>query len=114
MSASTSDVLTSIKNIVTTLATATQTYLSVNGTVNYPNITAPTVISTKTGRVGIVSVLAAGTTVGTIYDGALLTATTKPIAPIPNYIGVFRAPIPVSFGILVVPGIGQVVTVSYT
>ena len=114
--ASTSDVLTAIKNIVTALATAAQNYLNVQGLINAANISTPTLVSTKEGRICSVSVLAAGSATGLIYDGALLTATTKPIYVIPTSVGTepYVVNMPLSFGLLVVPGSGQVVTVSYS
>jgi len=114
MSASTSDVLSAIKNIVTALANATQTYLNVNGTLNAANISTPTVVKTSAGRIAEVSVLTAGTAPGIIYDGATLTATTKPLGVIPNMVGIFTVNLATSFGLLVVPGTGQVVTVGYS
>jgi len=114
MSASTSDVLSAIKNIVTALANATQTYLNVNGTLNAANIATPTVVKTSAGRIAEVSVLTAGTAPGIIYDGATLTATTKPLGVIPNTVGIFTVNLATSFGLLVVPGTGQVVTVGYS
>ena len=114
--ASTSDVLTAIKNIVTALATAAQNYLNVQGLINAANISTPTLVSTKEGRICSVSVLTAGSATGLIYDGALLTATTKPIYVIPTSVGTepYVVNMPLSFGLLVVPGSGQVVTVSYS
>jgi hypothetical protein len=112
--ASTSDVLSAIKNIVLALATAAQNYLNVQGIINAANISAPTVVSSKAGRVATVSILTAGSAPGTIYDGATLSATTKPIVILPNTVGVFTAPMPVSFGILVVPGSGQVLSIAYS
>ena len=114
MSASTSDVLSAIKNIVTALAQATQTYLNVNGTLNAPNISAPTVVKNAPGRIANVSVIAPGTMPGTIYDGATLKSTSKPLGVIPNTVGIFTVNLPTSFGLLVVPGTGQIVTVGYS
>jgi hypothetical protein len=114
--ASTSDVLTAIKNIVTALATAAQNYLNVQGLINAANISTPTLVSTKAGRICSVSVLTAGSATGLVYDGALLTAITKPIYVIPTSVGTepYVVNMPLSFGLLVVPGSGQVVTVSYS
>jgi hypothetical protein len=112
--ASVSDILTALKNIVTALANDTQTFLDVQGSVNAPDISAPTLVKTGAGRVATVSILSAGTSVGTIYDAASLTDTTRPIVTIVNTVGVFTAPMPVSFGILIVPGSGQVVSVAYS
>src|ERR1700744_577939 len=85
--ASTSDVLTAIKNIVTALAIAAQNYLNVQGAVNAANISSPTVVKTSAGRIASVSVLTAGSATGLIYDGATLTATTKPVYVIPTSVG---------------------------
>src|ERR1700735_394764 len=102
--ASTSDVLSAIKNIVTALATAAQNYLNVQGLINAANISTPTLVSTKAGRICSVSVLTAGSATGLIYDGALLTATTKPIYVIPTSVGTepYVVNMPLSFGLLVV------------
>jgi hypothetical protein len=112
--ASTSDVLSAIKNIVLALATAAQNYLNVQGITNACAITTPTVVKAVAGRVAVVSVLTAGSAPGTIYDGATLSATTKPLVPIPNIVGVFSAPVAVNFGILVIPGTGQMVSIGYS
>jgi len=112
--ASTSDILTTLKNIVTALNNETQTYLNVNGLLNSGPITVPTVIKTAAGRVAVAAVTTAGSTVGIIYDGASLTATTKPIAPIAEAVSVQIINMPVAFGILVIPGAGMSVTLSYS
>jgi hypothetical protein len=114
MSASTSDVLSAIKNIVSALNGATQAFLSVNGLVNASAIGAATVVKTSSGRLATVSVIVAGSTAGTIYDGATLTATTKPLWPIPNTTGAYFVNLPMSFGLVVSPGTGQIVTVGYS
>lgn len=114
MSASTSDVLTAIKNIVTALSTENTNYLNVNGQLNAAGLTAPTVVKPVAGRIASVSVLVAGSGVGHVYDGATLSATTKPLSVILNTVGVFVVNLPASFGIVVVPGTGQTVTVSYS
>ncbi len=114
MSASPSDVLTAIKNIVTALNAATDTQLSINGKLNAAAIGTATVVKSGSGRLATVSVVIAGTTPGTIYDGNTLLAISKPLGVIPNMVGVFSVNLPVSFGILVVPGTGQVVTIGYS
>lgn len=114
MSASPSDILTTLKNVVTALNNATQTYLNVNGSVNSANITTPTVVKPAAGRVATVSVNVAGSATGMIYDSATLADTSKPLAVIPNSIGIVSVNLPTSFGLLVVPGAGQVLTVGYS
>ena len=116
MSASLSDILTATKNIVTALATAAQNYLNVQGLINAAGITATTLVSAKAGRIANVSVIVAGAATGMIYDATSTTDTTKPIYVIPMAVG--NAPyivnMPVSFGIVIAPGSGQTITVSYS
>jgi len=113
-STSLSDILTAIKNLVTALNNETQTYLNVQGLLNSGPITAPTVVEGSAGRVCSASVTVAGTSSGLIYDGATTSAKTKPLAVINNTLGVQVINMPVSFGILVLPGTGMSVTVSYS
>jgi hypothetical protein len=114
--ASTSDVLTAIKNIVTALATAAQNYLNVQGSTNRAAITTPTIVKTSPGRVGSVSIITGGSASGVIYDAISLTDTTKPLYIIPTTVGTepYVVNFPASFGIVVVPGSGQKVSVSYS
>jgi hypothetical protein len=114
--ASTSDILTTLKNIVTALATAAQNYLNVQGATNKAAITAPTVVKNSPGRVCSVSVIVGGAGTGFIYDATSLTDTTKPLYIIPDTVGLepYVVNLPASFGIVVVPGSGQKITVSYS
>jgi hypothetical protein len=116
--ASTSDVLSAIKNIVLALATAAQNYLNVQGATNAAAISVPTVVKASAGRIASVSIIVAGSGTGFIYDGTTLTATTKPLWVIPEAAKSNGEPyvvnFPASFGLLVVPGTGQTVSVSYS
>jgi hypothetical protein len=116
MSASASDVLSAIKNIVTAMNGAAQTYLNVQGQANSPAITTATVVKASAGRICSVSVIVAGSTTGTIYDAAATGVTGKPLYVIPEAVGTtpYVVNLPASFGILVVPGTSQKVTVSYS
>ena len=114
MSASTSDILSAIKNIVTALSNENTNYLNVNGQLNAAGLIAPTVVKPVAGRVASVSVIVAGSVSGFIYDGATTSSTTKPLYVIPMTVGVFVVNMPASFGILVVPGTGQKVSLSYS
>src|SRR5208282_2588675 len=112
--ASISDVLTALQNLVKAINAASQQYLAINGALNFPAISSATVVKMTAGRIVDISIIAAGTTVGMIYDGSTLAATTKPIIPLPNIVGVYRVTFPVSFGILIIPGAGQTVAGSYS
>jgi hypothetical protein len=116
MSASLSDILTSVKNIVTALATEAANYLNVNGQVCTSGLIAPTIVKASAGRIASVSVIVAGAATGLIYDATSLTDTTKPLYVIPMAVGTapYVVNLPASFGIVVVPGSGQTVTVSWS
>lgn len=112
--ASLSDLLTAAKNLVQAVNALTQDYMNVQGVANVTNITAPTVVKYSSGRIVNVSVLVAGDSAGTVYDSATINSTINPLFAIPNMLGVFNANMPAAFGILVVPGTGQTVSVSYS
>jgi hypothetical protein len=114
-SASLSDILTATQNIVRAISTWANDFLNVNGQISVCSITAPTVLKTSSGRLASVSVIVGGA-VGAIYDGATLTSTSKQLYVIPDAVGLqpYVVNLPTSFGILVVPGDGQTVSVSYS
>jgi hypothetical protein len=112
--ASLSDILTATKNIVTALNQLGQTYLQVQGLNVYSNITTPTVIKNGQGRVVRVSVIVAGSADGAIYDADVATVTTDKLITIEKVIGIVEVNMPVNNGIVVHPGTGQTVTISYS
>lgn len=112
MTVSTSDIMSAVKNIVTAINGATTAYLSVNGAATATALSAASVVKSSPGRVATVSVTTAASG-GVIYDSAT-ASTTRPIYTIPSTSGVFLVNLPVSYGIYVVPGSGQVLTVSYS
>lgn len=115
--ASLSDILTTTKNIVTALSQLGQTYLDVQGSQVYTDITTPTLVKIGQGRVARISVTVHGTADGSIYDADVATATTNRIALIPKdhaLISSLEVNIPVNNGIVVAPGPGQTVTISYS
>jgi hypothetical protein len=112
--ASLSDLLTTAKNIASAINGVAQTYVAVQGARIQQNITATAVVNNAAGRLAVVTVTTAGTTVGVIYDADATGVTTRPIYTIPNTVGVVFVNLPVVYGIVVVPGTGQAVTVSYS
>ena len=112
--ASLSDLLTTAKNIASAINGVAQTYVAVQGARVLQNITTTTVVNNAAGRLAVVSVTTAGTTTGVIYDADTTGITTRPIYIIPNTVGVVFVNLPVVYGIVVVPGTGQAVTVSYS
>lgn len=112
--ASLSDLLTTAKNIASAINGVAQTYVFVQGAQIRQNITTSTVVSGTAGRLAMVSVTTAGSGHGVIYDSANTGVTTRPIYYIDNKVGVIFANLPVVYGIVVVPGAGQHVSVSYS
>lgn len=112
--ASTSDILTAAKNIVTALNQIGQTIIEVYGSTGYPSITAATTVLQGQGRLVRVSVVVAGSATGAVYDGTNPASTKNRIYTIPNTVGVYEVNMPVSNGIVVAPGTGQTVSISYS
>jgi hypothetical protein len=117
-SASLADLLTAAKNLVTALNNAANAYLSVNGKSSIEAITTPTVVKTTAGRIASVSIITAGSSTGMIYDANALGVTTSPLWIIPESSTSNGEPyvvnLPTDTGILVSPGSGQSVTVSWS
>ena len=110
-----SDLLTTAKNLVTGIATLAQNYLNVQGAINAPAISTATLVKAAPGRVAVVSVTTASSWgAGYIYDSNSTLITSRPVYTIPPTVGVVFVNLPMSHGIYVVPGTGQVVTVSYS
>lgn len=112
--ASLSDLLTTAKNIASAINGVAQTYVAVQGARISHKITTPTVVNIGAGRLAMVSVTDAGSVHGMIYDSSDVTNLTRPIYHIGKLENVIFANLPVVYGILVVPGTGQTVIVSYS
>ncbi len=109
-----SDQLTIWRQLVQAVNNLATTILNINGAVNSPEISVTTLLKVGAGRVCIVSVTAAGSTLGQVFDTNLVTSTANLVALIPQDVGVYVLNIPVALGIVINPGGGQVVTVSYS
>lgn len=115
--ASLSDLLTAVKNLVIALNGATQAFKNVSGVSTTEAITSPTVVKASPGRVASVSIITAGSATGMIYDSASQTQSGK-LWVIPESAASNGEPyvvnMPTDSGILVVPGTGQSVTISWS
>jgi hypothetical protein len=113
--ASLSDILTAVQHVASNIATAADRYMRAQGTGIGAALTAATVLKQGSGRVVMVSVTASGSATGEIIDATLASATHPVIAIIPATVGPpFNVNLPFKFGLLVVPGAGMTVTVSYS
>ena len=108
------DILTAVKNIVTALNSSVQGYLNVNGAASKCGLSSATVVKTTGGRLSTVSVITGGSTVGYAYDSNSVSGTSLPLYVIPTTVGSAFVNLPFTNGLLVVPGTGQSVTVSYS
>lgn len=79
-------------------------------------ISAQTLVLAGSGRIARVSVLVAGSSAGTINDAATTgaVASTNEIAVIPNAVGVYEIDFRFYNGLVITPGTGQTVSISYT
>ncbi|OYY59037.1 MAG: hypothetical protein B7Y55_01115 [Polynucleobacter sp. 35-46-207] len=82
---------------------------------NMLNITAATVVKAFPGKIVNVNVTTAGTTVGSVSDIATTAgvAAANLVASIPNAVGSYPLNFPCKVGIVITPGTGQVISVSY-
>lgn len=112
--ASLSDLLSVARNIVQAINGAAQTYLSVQGAQDMTGIAATTLVKTGQGRVCSVSVTTAGSATGTIYDYASVTSPANPLYVIPMAVGVYVVNLPVGLGVVVTPGTGQTLALSFS
>jgi hypothetical protein len=86
------------------------------GQYSHLDITAATLVKAAPGRAYKVSVIVAGSAVGTLNDCATTgaAATANQVGVIPNTVGVYSFDWPHAVGIVLVPGSGQTLAISYT
>lgn len=79
------------------------------------DITAATVVKASPGAVVMAQVIVAGSTAGAIYDATSTSGNTtaNQVAVIPNTVGGIEVRFPCVNGIVVAPGTGQTVALSY-
>lgn len=109
-----SDILSAAKNIAVAINNAAQIYLKVQGAQRSATITATTLVSGSQGRVASISVIVAGSTSGMIYDSSSAGSLVNPLALITNTLGVKVINMPYNTGIVVTPGTGMSVIISYS
>lgn len=109
-------ILAAAQNIAQAINALAQNYLNVQGAQSRAGITAKTLLKGSPGRVCAISVTVAGSASGSVID-ATLTSATGPVAyVIPNAVTAtpYVINIPCSYGIVVAPGSGMTLTVSYS
>jgi len=109
-----SDILTAAKNVVTSVNQLGLTYLKVQGTARSVTMTSTTLVVSGQGRIASVSVIVAGSTPCLIYDSNNSASATSALAAVTNAIGVTVINMPYNNGLVVVPGTGMTVVVTYS
>lgn len=80
------------------------------------DISSATVAKSSPGVLVSVQVITAGSTAGAAYDSTSTSGNTaaNQVCAIPNTVGVYPVQMPCASGIVVSPGTGQVVAISYS
>ena len=112
--ASQDDILTAQKGFVTATNNSTQTNIQLQGISPSYGLTATTVVKSSSGRLARISVIVAGSANGMAYDATSTSVTTAPICVIPDSIGITVVNMPFQNGLVVAPGSGQTVSVSFS
>lgn len=114
MAASLNDILVAAQNLIGAVNNLASAYLNVSGAQSTSQIAAAAVLKTAAGRVAQVSVTVAGSVPGFVYDANQITGASNILYTIPNVVGVYAVNMPANVGIVVSPGTGQTVTVSWS
>lgn len=117
--ASLDDILTTQKNGVVGINGLTQAFLRYIGTNTSASITGATVIIAGAGRLVNVSVVTAGSAAGVIYNASSYDplnppANTFKLTSIGTTAGVVPLNLVFTNGLVVVPGTGQLVNITYS
>lgn len=110
------DILTTQKNGVIGLNNLNQTYAYLGGKLTSSTATSQVVAVTGSGRLVSISVIVAGTTNGTVNNAqtTTLAAASNALVAIPNTIGVYQCGCAFTNGLVITPGTGQSVNVTYS
>lgn len=116
MSASLADILTTQKNGVVAINNLAQATFRTLGRQTSLTITTPTLIYNGAGYLVSFSVVVAGSTAGTISntDAVATVAAPNALCVIPAAVGITKVGQVFSSGLVVTPGTGQSVNVTYS
>jgi hypothetical protein len=115
MTASLSDILTTQKNGVVGVNGIVQSNLRALGTVTSLTVTSETVIYTGRGYLVNFSVVVAGSAAGKISNAAATSpAASAALCAVPTTVGVVKTGQVFTAGLVVTPGTGQSINVTYS
>ena len=113
--ASLDDLLTTQKNGVVAVNNLAQTTIRSMGTLTSATVTVPTLIFTGAGYLVNFSVVVAGSGTGLIYNFASITSplAASALCATPATIGVYKVGQAFTSGLVIVPGTGQSINITY-
>jgi hypothetical protein len=116
MTANLTDILSTQKNGVIAINNLAQTTLRGLGTQTSATITTTTLIYANPGYLVNFVVTVAGSTAGTIYNSSTAAgiAANNALCVVPNSVGITKVGQVFSLGLVVVPGSGQSINVTYS
>jgi hypothetical protein len=114
--ASLDDILTTQKNAVVALNNIFQALNTLNPTTTSSTVTSSTFIIAGKGRLISFSVVVSGTASGLIYNAGTPTggAAANALVATPTTIGVYNVNMIFTDGLVVTPGTGQSINVTYS
>lgn len=114
--ASLDDILTTQKNGVVAINALNNITLGAAGTVTSITVTGTTLIFTGAGRLVNFSVVVAGTGAGTIHNTNSVSSasTANALCATPNTIGIYPSGQIFTNGLVIDPGAGQSINVTYS
>ena len=115
MPASLDDLLTAQKNGVVAINNLGQTTVRGMGTLTSATVTTSTLVFTGPGYLVNFASVVAGTASGLVYDFASITSplAANALCATPTTIGVYKAGQTFVNGLVIVPGTGQSINVTY-
>jgi hypothetical protein len=115
--ASLSDLLSAAQHIASNIAQAAQTYLAVNGQQSRSGMAdtaGSQLLKQGSGRIAYVNVTVAGTADGALIDSNNVAAVAPVLAVIPMAVGSTFVNLPFNLGLVVIPGAGMTLSVSFS
>jgi hypothetical protein len=115
MTASLADLLTAQKNGVVAINNVAQTNQKALGTQTSTTVTTSTVVITGAGYLVNFSVVIAGSAPGMIYNASSTggVAASNALCAVPDVIGIYKAGQTYSNGVVISPGTGQSINITY-
>lgn len=116
MPASLDDILSAQKNGVVAINNVAKSTQRNYGTQTSSTVTTPTLVVSGSGYLVNFSILVAGSTVGTISNSATvaLVAANNALCATPATVGIYPAGQVFSNGLVITPGTGQSINVTYS